>query len=299
MSQTFRLREPDRSVPVPAPFGLGGSGVPSFECLRLLAGALDLEHSSTGGRTKLRYCFLTQKNRHVASRAVSKIIETVFDNALDRSDVERFLRKSSGENRIFWEELRAELSFCLFARKKNQSIEAFLHLYRILELISVALPLVYASSISDFRKAVVFIKSLSKNDRDQDLAILKYFSEEISKSSGMYSQLEVDFPFKGMEKGAAKSLVDQLNRYIFFDGKIKNSFYPMPEEGVRVNFDSVPSFIVMCRNRLFHNAMTNENFKLDPLRGAGGLCSVLVDPALYWLGIIFSEILKAQASRYV
>ncbi|NIY80368.1 hypothetical protein HCZ23_12925 [Celeribacter sp. HF31] len=208
------------------------------------------------------------------------------------------MNKAATANRAFWEELRAEISFCLYARKKKSSVEAFLHLYRILELVSVALPLIYTSKFSDFRQAVSFIKSLNKNDRDQDLAILRYFSEEIAKS-GELSNLTIDYEFSELGEQARSHLRTQLDNLVLSDNKISHSGFANPNDGVSLEFKSVPSFMVSCRNRLFHNALSGENFKIDSIRGPGSLCSILVDPGLYWFSLLLSEILKAEAARYV
>lgn len=298
MPKTFKLGEPLPAESCPRPFGVGGNGVPVFECLRLLSGAVDLTNKNIGSEVKLRYCHLTQAKKRVSSRTIDRIVDTVFDGDLLTDDVRQFLIKAGGENKRFWEELRNELCFCLHANKKGKSVEAFLHLYRILELVSVAVPLIYANKISDFREALKFIKSLNKNDRDQDLAILKYFVEAISKG-GALSSLSVDFSFENLAQPARTALASQLGSYVFADGKISHSFFETPEDGVSVEFKSVSSFMVSCRNRLFHNAITNDNFKLDPLYGASSVCSVLIGPGLYWFSIVLSEILKAQAARYV
>ncbi|WP_085909986.1 hypothetical protein [Kiloniella majae] len=299
MPSTYKLKEP---VPVGAtssPFCVGGRGVPSFECFRILCGSVDIEIKSTGQTSKFRHCYISQQSRRPNKKIIEKIVDVVFDGTLSLSDVETFLKKTRGKNHDFWEELRNELLFCIFAKKRDRNVEAFLHLYRMLELISVALPLIYARKLDDYRDAMKFIKSLSKNNRDSDLAVLRYFTEEIAKGNSTFSRLQIDYSFDGIDTRVATEIETQLSKYIFSDEKIKHTFFMTPNEGVSVGFSSVSLFIASCRNRLFHNASTKNNFKLDPLHGAEPICSVLIEPSLNWFGIILSEIMKSESSKYI
>lgn len=298
MPSTFKLIEPNDQGNVVKPFGVRSHGVPAFECLRLLSGAIDVENLTVSKTTKIRYCHLTQKSRRLTGNTIDKIVEVAFDGDLDKADVETYLNKSASSNRTFWEELRSEICFCLVARKQKNHVEAFLHLYRIFELVSVALPLIYATKFADFRDAVRFIKSLSMNERDQDLSILRYFSEEISKGNS-YSALFIDYSFEELELKARTQLRSQLDSFVLNHSSVDHQGFVNQSDGVAIRFQSVSSFIVSCRNRLFHNALSNENFKLDRIHGANSLCSILITPSLYWFGLVLTEILKAEASRYV
>ena len=298
MPSTFELMEPLPAGAVEKPFGARSDGVPVFECLRLLTGALDIKHRPSSKIAKHRYCYLSQKSRRLSGKTVEKIVELVFDGDLRAVEVGTYLTRSAKTNRAFWEELRTEICFCLSAKKKQRHVEAFLHLYRIFELVSVALPLTYATRFADFRDAVRFIKSLSQNERDKDLSILRYFSEAISKS-GSFSDLSIDYSFDKLDSPARAHLRSQLDSFVLSSANISHSGLASPNDGVSIEFKSVSSFMVSCRNRLFHNAISNENFKLDGMHGSNTICSILIDPGLYWFSLVLSEIVKAEASRYV
>ncbi|MCF2904633.1 hypothetical protein L0666_06520 [Octadecabacter sp. CECT 8868] len=289
--------------PLPAgtfasPFGVRSNGVPVFECLRLLTGSLDVEHKPSSKIVKHRFCYLSQKSRRLSGNTTEKIVELAFDGDLSAIDAGTYLTRSASTNRAFWEELKTEICFCLSAKKKHRHVEAFLHLYRVFELVSVALPLIYATKVADFRDAVRFIKSLSKNERDQDLSILRYFSEEISKS-GSFSDLSIDYSFDEFDASARAHLRSQLDSFVLSNANISHTGFASPNDGVSIEFKSVSSFMVSCRNRLFHNAISNENFKLDGMQGSNTICSILIDPGLYWFSLVLTEIMKAEASRYV
>lgn len=299
MPSSFRLEDPLPDVARAKPFGVRSKGVPSFECLRILNGSIDIRNSTTGKLTKLRHCHLSQRSRRLSANTISETIDLVFDGNLSQADVEQYLTRSTSQNRVFWTELRSEICFCLFAKKQKRHVEAFLHLYRLLELSSVSLPLIYATKINDFRRSLDFIKSLSRNDRDKDLAILHYFCEELS-NSGSLGGLSIDFPFNYLSMPAKGHFRSQLDSCVLSNSKIEqDDLTSDPNDGVKVNFKSVPSFLVTNRNRLFHNALSSENFKLDLIQGSEPVCAILIGPGLYWFSLVLVEIVKAEASRYV
>jgi hypothetical protein len=204
---------------------------------------------------------------------------------------------SSKDNREFWEELKAELCLCLVAEFNKRHVESFLYLYRTLELVSIALPLVYASSEPDYKKSMMFLKSLSSNDRDSDLTVFRQFVSNAEKLGG-YQSLMIDFSYRTSDAEWIDEVVRQFNAYIFSDKSIKSNIM---EGGVgfQVAFSSMPLFIIAVRNRLFHNSKTGDNFRLDYIGGASGLCRILVQPALYWFSLVLIEIIKVHAKRYV
>lgn len=297
MPSTYKLEEPQALNNLAFPFSVANNGVPIFECVRLLSGSVDIKERLTGRLTKLRNCWFTQSIRRPGQRTIASIIEALFDGDLNAEDVKLVLEKSRLENRAFWEEFRAELCFCLSCHRGKNSVSAFLHLYRILELISISVPLVYSSQLSDYRASVSFIKSLSKAERDGDLSILRNFSQALSLND-QYRDLFIDFPFSSHDEALRTELKVQLDRCVINE-RIEHEYFAVENTGVKIKFSSVPSFVASCRNRLFHNAISSENLKLDPLRGPDLVCCTLIEPTLYWLCLILAEVFKAKAKRFV
>jgi hypothetical protein len=296
MPRHCRLADPLDQYPTPAPLGVNAQGAPAFECIRLLFGTIDTVHKDTGERTRNKYCFVTQKNRRRDKHTISRIVKHIFDDDLSIEDTQRFLTRAIRDNREFWEDLKAEICLCLAARAKGRHVEAFLYLYRILEVVSLALPLVYASSEPDYRKAMQFIKSLSNNDRDSDLTVFRSFVDSTARLGG-YSDLSFDFVVDS-QPAFRDEVHLQLERFVFSNGKIDGGILD-DGTGFYVLFTSMPLFFVTCRNRLFHNSRTNDNFNLDYTSGAGTICQSLIDPTLYWFSLVMIEIIKTHAKRYV
>lgn len=297
MPRHCKLKEPKKIIGPAYPFGLNDKGVPLFECIRLIYGTIDIENKFSGKSLSFRNCFVLNKNNNLGKNWLKSIIDNIFENDLNVEDASSFLKKGSNDNREFWEELKSELCFCLAARKQGLYIDCFLYLYRIIELISIALPLVYASSQPDYKKALEFIKSLSANSRDGDLSIFKTFVKKAEQSGG-YSNIQIDFPFLIDDAPWRAEAKSQIASMVSSERGLSCTFNE-DESVLLVKFSEMPLFFASCRNRLFHNSQSGDNFRLDGLNGANELCRMLVDPTIYWFSLILIEVTKVHAKRYI
>lgn len=289
------LIDPLTDKGVVRPYGLEANGFPIFECIRLLMGTVDVENCGTGKVVKLRRCFVTQSDRRVGQRTLNSLIGTIFENDLSVKDFGKYLDKGGNDNRRFWEKVKCELCLCLVAEKHNQHLHAFLHLYRVVELISVALPLVYVSTEPDYGKALTLLKSLNADDGG-DLAVLKGLSKHIAISGG-YDEALIGFDFKVNNEAWKIEGSKQFKKYALNNEKIGAA--RDDNSGVDVEFSNVSSFLVNIRNRMFHRKITGQNFDLDKLDGVDAICQTATGPSLYWLSLIVIEILKVHSTRYI
>lgn len=297
MPRHCKLKEPEKVVGPAYPFGVNDKGVPLFECIRLIYGTIDIENKLSGKSLSFRRCFVINKSNKLGKNWLKFIIRNIFEEDLNLDDASSFLKKGSNDNKEFWEELKSELCLCLAARQQRLYTECFLYLYRIIELISIALPLVYASSQPDYRKALEFIKSLSVSSRDGDLSIFKNFVKKAEQSGG-YNNIQIDFPFLIDDAPWRIEAKLQIESMINLERGLSCTFN---DEGsvLLVKFSEMPLFFASCRNRLFHNSNSGENFRLDGLNGASELCRMLVDPTIYWFSLILIEVTKVHAKRYI
>ena len=297
MPRHCTLRDPLSNFGAAKPFGVNDDGAPVFECLRLLTGTVDIYHKSTLQTLRSRHCFLTQSSRRLGRGTLKSIVSRVFDQDLTIEDAAAYLTKGGSDNKKFWSELNAEICLCLDARSKKRNVEAFLYLYRMLEMVSLALPLVYASSQPDYKKALDFLKALSSNPRDGDLAIFKQFSRSIATEGG-YTALTFDFFVRHQNASWRAEAQSQIESHILSELSAAACFSDNGEK-FSIPFAEMSSFYVTFRNKLFHNSQSGSNFRLDPLFGASSLCGIVIDQTLYWFTLVVVEIVKAHARRYI
>lgn len=173
MPSTYKIEDALARLGVAAPLGVNDDGVHAFECLRLLTGTVNLEHKSTAKVMRLRYCHLSEGVRRLKANSLTEIVQSAFNSTLSTGDISGYLTKTKSINRGFWENLKAETCLALACEHQSDHTGAFLHIYRILEMSSVALPLFYATAEYDYKKALSFLKDLPSNPRDGDLLYLK------------------------------------------------------------------------------------------------------------------------------
>lgn len=300
MPGTFKLVEPLAKLGVEKPFGVNESGVHIFECLRLLCGTVDLVDKASGEVLKLRHCHLSLSNRRLKKNTLKEVANSAFDEEIELSDIGDLLGKIQGRNRNFWEQVKSEVCLALAARSRQSYLASFLSIYRLHEMISVALPLFYAGAEHDFRKALDFLKALPSNPRDGDLAIMKKFVEVVARSGG-YDALLIDIPFSHGSARWDAEYCRQVDSYVVKAEKLQNQGVLVDDATKLINvpFSTFPSFLVTYRNRLFHNALSSDNFDIDSLGGADMVCRPLIDPSLNWVTLLLCVVIKQNLSRYL
>lgn len=286
----YQLIEPGVGAYVPtAPFGFGVDGIALHETLRLLTGGANARDQSNGQVVRLTRNELRVGSNRSANPA--GILSIVFEGALSEQDYADFLRVVGARNSAFFQKLRDEITLCLVAKRHGRFTESFLYLYRVLELVSVAFPMLYAMTHKDFYDVHNFLKSLLNSDKDGDLRILQKGVPHISKSGGLDALL-MEFSVAGYDLDYVSTLKRQLNVVV----KPYVSGFEFEDEGdilFRVPFDSAPSLMVTIRNRMFHMKIAEKNLMLGPLGGAERICEMCVGEMMYWFALTYSELVRA------
>jgi hypothetical protein len=215
---------------------------------------------------------------------------------LSQQDVADYLNKTKRINRGFWEDLKGELCLALACENKRESTAAFLHVYRILEMSSVALPLFYATAEHDYKKALSFLKQLPENPRDGDLAIFKKFSQILARE-GNYTGHNIEILYSKGDNAWDGTFSSQVQKCVIDADKL-STVIDIPNRKIDVPFVEFPSFLVSFRNRLFHNQLSVQNFNLDKLRGSNMACEPIIKPALNWFTLSLCVILKQSVARH-
>lgn len=297
MPTTFKLVEPMSKLAVSAPFSVNESGVHVFECLRLLCGTVDIEKKDDGKTFKLRRCFLTESQRKLSRASIRSIVDVAFDGEFTIKDLEAYLASGRRRNAEFWKGLAAELTMALACRERQAFLECFLHLYRLIEMTSVALPLFYAGSEHNYRRALDFLKSLPQNPRDGDLAIFKKFISEISRLGG-YDRHKIKINYSRGDIRWDASFERQVEAYVIAAEGL-SATVEVETKSIEVPFSEFCSFIASFRNRIFHNSLSSSNINLDELNGADLTCEPLIDPTFNWFTLVLCVVIKESIARHL
>ncbi|WP_146184195.1 MULTISPECIES: hypothetical protein [unclassified Caulobacter] len=294
MATNLTLKEPARGgYKPPKPFGLYEDGAAPHEIVRLLLGSIDIREGSTG-RTRA----LSVNEFRLPARRMcrpEKIRHFLFESEITLQDYDHFIKSLSAKNADFFERLRQELTLLLVAKRDGRFTESFLYLYRILEMISIAFPLLYAITQSDFRRPHDFLKSLMTNEKDGDL---KVFNTAIPIIAGQadLTRLNFDFSISGFDARWIAEFKKQIERCDIHKTK-GFEFEPYNDILFRVPFNSMSSLIVKFRNRMFHYRVGEANFDLGIIGGSEQVCGIIVREATHWFALIYVELLRVMARR--
>lgn len=297
MTSSFKIKDGLIQLGVNRPFGVNENGVHVFECIRLLCGTVDLEDKANFSTIKLRHCFLTESKRTLRINTIRNIIKTIFDGSMKQSDIENYLNRTSRINEIFWTRVKGELCLALACFYGKRYTQSFLHIYRLLEIFSVAMPIFYAGVEHDYYKRLLFLKSLPQNPRDGDLAILRAFMEVVAKEGG-YLGHNIEIYYSKGDNGWDNRFAKQINDYVIVPERLKSNL-DVALRRIDVPFKEFPSFFVSFRNRLFHNTLSQDNFDLDALRGSEAVCEPLIKPALNWFTLTLCVVFRQNVARYI
>lgn len=267
-----------------------------LNCGKLLHGRARIVKISTNIILTCRYNYSTLKTSR-DNLNPRTFVREFLGNDIDYEEGIKIISALRNTNTAFFKKLEAELSHCLFAKLNGEHLLSFLHMYRSIEKLSAAFPLIYISSQQDFGQSINNLREYF-GEKGGELSFASKFSKQIAENNWGLGEYNIDF----------KTKISNLENFQTLLAEIKICCPKFIEEdhngndnGVfSVPFEKVPSFIIYCRNRMFH--FTNDgqrNFDLDRIEGPSELCRMLVEAGLHWITLCYDEVFRRQASRLV
>lgn len=262
---------------------------------KVLMGRADIKRVSSGNVYKCRYDFVfeTHTNGIIGSKG---FISRITEDSASRADFLREFSRLKRDNVEFYKNLRQEICHCIVALLDESYVESFVYLYRSIEKIAIAFPLLYISSIPDFHKAKEALESLFKSDSGE-LAFASKFANLLSKNREYLSEYKVSFYTEIENVDEFNILIKELNRCCPDTFKEDTEVYE--DEGYfSMDFSQIPSLIVNVRNRLFHNSNSGQaNFNIDKIGGAEELCRMMVYGGLHWITLVYGEVVRERLRK--
>lgn len=266
-----------------------------INCLKLLLGLVNINAGSSNKVVKCRRDFLKiRPTNGIISN--ERLLTCIFGDVIKIEDAEKILNLAKIYNVKFFKEFMTELTHCLFCYYKGHYVESFLHYYRTLEKISVAFPLIYISSESDFFTANSKLATFFKNEPGE-LKFISRFAEVIATENDVLSEVSITFKTNYSDTESYENLINQLKiacpNYIDPDLDYQLGKFDIP-------FAKVPSFLISCRNRTFHFGNDGKkNIDIDRIDGSSEMCRMLTEAGLHWLAISYVHLLQERLSRIV
>lgn len=271
---------------------------PKVILLRSVVGSVRIKHTLTETEFEQNYDYLDPDNVRAGLSPLERIA-LYLGNELTIDDLGVVFqnRKFIHQNQHFFDRLNKEFSNYYYYQSKESYTTAFAFLYRILETVSYAFPLIYASRSQDYKGTYSFLKECLSGNKDKgELGFFKSFIKVAFKDDPLLeSSINIDIVAETEEiqkifyKAIDKACPD------------KEIFSPVDTIEPRilaVNFSDYSSFIINLRNRFFHLFNSGQpNLQSDDILDADYFFKLVNKQSAYWLTIVLIEILKHNISR--
>lgn len=262
--------------------------------LRILSGNVELKHNYSNKKIK-------SKNNYFSSDLISfpnwKInFPKLFSEDVTVKDLADFIAKEKFKNKKFYSGILSELSHFILHEEKGSHTSSFIYIYRILENISYAFPLIYSSKSHDFLRSFQHLKSLMSNDKEKkELGFFKVFIRTLYEENSI-SDTSIDIYINSSDGEVGKQMYNTLKK--FSDGGVLHGD-SVEFDKFSIKFCEMGSFIVGIRNRFFHNLNgSSENIDSNMIVDSDEFFKFINPAAMYWFSMVFIEIIIYSLSEF-
>ncbi|RDV23876.1 hypothetical protein DXV75_16940 [Alteromonas aestuariivivens] len=275
----------------------GNSNAELLLILRLLSGAIKVEHKDSEYQftQKINYC--TSDFKPYNQKWNEKFPGLLGDGFTDEQLADFIEFSKYRSNRKFYKNILSELSyFCYYSHKKSHA-SAFIFLYRVLEHISYALPLIYASKTDSFTNTYTLLKELLSEDNSAgELRFFKTFIQKVFKESPLLES-SIDFEMTRPTVEDQEYMFDELKKSCARSALSEATDEPRV---LSIKFGETGSFLANVRNRFFHFMNGHENnINSSNIKNIDGLFAIVNKAGLFWVTTIFLEVVAYSANYYL
>ncbi|MGK0272646.1 MAG: hypothetical protein ACI88H_003319 [Cocleimonas sp.] len=262
--------------------------------IRLLSGNLELIHSYTSKSIKSRINYFSGDFK-AYSNWKTEFPKTLSDE-VSADDISTFIEKNKFNNRAFYKGVLSELSQFILHENKKSHTSAFIYLYRLLEKISYAFPLIYASKSNDFLRSFKELQDLMAGDKDKkELGFFKTFVQTLYAEDSI-SETSIDLAINSNNDIVKKQVFDSLKKITPSSGIHGDTSSP---DLLCIKYCEMGSFIISLRNRFFHNLNGGAtNIKSETIVDSDDLFKFVNPMAMYWIATIFLGVTSHNLSTF-
>ncbi|NQZ55861.1 MAG: hypothetical protein HRT88_00080 [Lentisphaeraceae bacterium] len=264
--------------------------------LRLLSGSLKITHQYSDTDILCKTNYFTGDFRGYGQRWSQKFPKLISED-MSSSDLAHYIRANQYNNMVFYKNILTEISQFIYLTKKKSHTSAFIFVYRLLEKIAYAFPLIYASRTNDFVRSFKQLKELMIGDTEKkELGFFKKFVEMLYKDDPI-SETSIDINIDANNPEVKRMMFMEMKRVL--DDRIIHEA-TIDYENISINYCDMGSFIITIRNRFFHNMNGGaNNIKSDQIVDSDLFFKSINDLSIQWisnvlLGIVAHSIAEFQ-----
>lgn len=264
--------------------------------IRLLSGSIKLTNNFSAKAIPCKKNYFALDLKGFKNKWGKEFPNLISEN-IEPDDIATFINNNKFVNRKFYDNLLNELSHFVYESNKNSHTTAFIFIYRLLEKVSYAFPMIYTSRTQDFVRSFNDLKDLMTSDSEKkELGFFKKFVEVLYEKDPIFlTSIDMDIYDENSE--IQIMLFKELKRVL--DERIIHADTDEPSK-LSIKFGDMGSFIVTIRNRFFHNMNGHpNNIKSSNVPDSNLLFLSINDRALYWIATVFLGILSYNISEYM
>ena len=262
--------------------------------LRLLSGNVELIHNYSSEKIRSRVNYFSSN----ISPFLNWMVEfpNLLSEDVEAADISIFLDKTKYTNKSFYSNILSEVSQFILHNERGSYTSAFIYIYRILEKISYAFPLIYASKSQDFLSSFSQLKELMVGDKEKkELGFFKVFINMLYKGN-VISDTSIDIYIRTddsiVQEQMYKILKDISGNSVMHDDSIEF-------EKISIKFCEMGSFIINIRNRFFHNLnSSSNNIQSHKIVDSDEFFSFINPMAMHWISLVFLEVITYSLSEF-
>jgi hypothetical protein len=262
--------------------------------LRLLSGSAELTHNFSNKQIKSRTNYFS--SNFTAFLNWKRDFPKLFSEDVTAEDISIFIGNTKYINKAFYFGVLSELSHFILHDKKGAHTSAFIYLYRILEKISYAFPLIYSSKSQDFLKSFTQLKELMVGDNEKkELGFFKTFVKTLYKDDSI-SDTSIDIHINVTNTDVKEQMFKSLKE-VSGDSILHEDTTEFNK--LSIKYCEMGSFIINVRNRFFHNLNGGKsNIESNKIVDSDELFSFINPIAMYWLSMVFLEVTAYSLSEF-
>ncbi|WP_159821749.1 hypothetical protein [Colwellia sp. 20A7] len=262
--------------------------------LRLLSGNVELSHHYSSKQVKSRVNYFSSDFSGFSNW--KREFPNLLSSDVTAEDLAVFIENTKYSNKAFYSGILSEVSHFLLHNKKGSHTSAFIYIYRILEKISYAFPLIYASKSQDFLKSFNQLKDLMIGDKEKkELGFFKVFVKKLYEGDSIAdTSIDVFLNTSNaqVQEQMYKTLKEVSGNSILHEDSTEF-------DKLSIKYCEMGSFLINVRNRFFHNLNGgSSNIESNRIVDADELFSFINPAALYWISMVFLEITTYSLSEF-
>lgn len=263
--------------------------------IRLLSGAIKFVHLHSG-KAVLQKCNYFSSDMEGYAQYWQKKFPALIGDDYTAVDLAEYVGAVRFKNRRFYKEILAELTNYFLHESRGSHTASFVYLYRVLEKISYAFPLVYVSKSDDFLNTYGYLKDLMSDAKSAgELGFFKKFVK-VLYSDDPLGESSVDFSIVVDEEHKQLQLFDLLRSLCAQSMIAESTDSPRL---LSIKFTEVGSFIVTIRNKFFHYMNGGaSNIDSGSMIDSDLFFSLINRRCMYWLSTVFLGILSQNIDDF-